>query len=706
MENQEFEVISNQITTLSNSLKDAIKNVATNDQKIVPVFSDADKNSFDTKFNSFLESASNLFSAPTDIKPLIAEKYKKQSDQITKLKNDIKRYFNDTNLHTKKFNESIDEETHKFNRSLNNLVNNYYDQKEMHASNHEAQISNLDDSIYKLKANYEAKLSDGLKKVAAEKKLLQKVYQSFQKNYNDMKVGLGNNLKDQNDTDEEEEKSINKNINFDENESYSKLDDDNVNYNDATGSSEVKTRAYMGDILNKIDEIEEIEQENKKLADQIEKMKIKNDSEIAQLKNQLTQIETDSESRLSSALKSNQEKYDNEFEAIRSKYSQIESELIKKLNGLKKEQSSTNNNLRSELSKVKAISNSCKVKLSKRMKEAENISQSKIHEKEMQVQNLKKEHAKAIYELNIENQNEIEQINPENNFNSSSCQSTSIRRKLSQVKQKVTQPQTPRGVQSPRNTKLPDDEKIDISDTKAIMDKINSSENESRQRIAQYSELKNNLQAKISDEQINTLSQLSEIEKATEISQGELNELSKKLDELQLLISNSISIPENEKEIVQQQNEEINNKKDEINRLRIEVNKRKTLQAIQSHHHQEINQIDENIQKLIQDSFTDIQQKSEDISNEQTKTNDAIKESFTKLDTILNELKEAKIDEEEVSIKERQKWSDIRSDIANSTIALCNQNKAKNTSRPTSSAATSRPIVSPSKLPPLQKSQS
>ena len=288
METQEFESISSQITSLSNNLKDAIKNIVSNDQKKSSVFSNEEKECYDTDFNSFLECASNLFSAPVDFKPLIAQKYKKQSEQIAKLQNELKRYINDTDKHTKNFNENIDEEKRKFNRSVNNLANNYFDQKEMHNSNHEAQMSNLEDSIYELKTNYEAKLSDGLKKVADEKKLLKKVYQSFQKNYNDIKTGLESNLKEANnqidvDEDETDKKSNN---NYDENNSYTKIDDENynVNYNDATGSSEVKTRAYMGDILNKIDEIEEIEQENKKLASQIETMKLKNESEIAQSK--------------------------------------------------------------------------------------------------------------------------------------------------------------------------------------------------------------------------------------------------------------------------------------------------------------------------------------------------------------------------------------------------------------------------------------
>lgn len=714
MQTQEFQTISNQIAVLTSSLKDSIKQMSSANSKL----ENESKLKNDPSFHSLIEDASNLFSAPVDFRPLITQKYKKQQDQITKLLNQLTRFVNDIEAHSKKFEENVEEEKRKFNRSINNLANNYYDQREMHTSNHEAQISNLEDAIYELKANYEAKLSDGLKKVAAEKQLLKKLYKTVQKNYNDLKPGLESNLPETNSqvyTDNEDnEKDLNKNkndINDNDNNNYNDdNDNDNNNYNDATGSSEVKTRAYMGDILNKIDEIEEVEQENKKLADQIQAMKLKNETEIAQLKNQLTQIETNTESKLNGALKANQEKYDNDFEAIKSKYAQIESELIKKLNALKKEQSATNNNLKTELSKVKAMSNSCKVKISKKIKEAEIISESKINQKKLELQNLKAEHSKAVEEFLKENKSEAGQIYPENAFNSSSSTnsrpSSSIRRKLSQSKKKVSQPQTPQPANLPRRPMQSnkEDDKIDSSDTKSLMEKINESENESMQKIAQYSELKNNLRIKIAEEDAATSNQLSEIEKETEIAQSELNDLLKNLEELQQSLSASMSITNSSNEIEKQQKDEINSKKDEINRRRVAVNKRKALQAVQSLHHQEIDKIDEDIQNIIFNSVSQIQQKSENLLDEQKKTNETLTESSTKLEAVLKELKEIKIDEEEVAIKERQKWGEIRSSIANSTIDLYNQSKNKNTSRPTSSQ--SRPIVSSSKLPPLQKSQS
>ncbi|OHT11977.1 hypothetical protein TRFO_18359 [Tritrichomonas foetus] len=729
MEN-DFEKVAEQIKSLCSGFQSIIKRIGNQQDKATQ----EESQKINNQFLSFVNETTSSLVPPVDLNPIITKRYQKQYEEICNLQQEINRLNNEIDIQTKKFNEKFDEEKRKFNMQVNNMAYNYSEQKEAHDTNHDNQMNDLEEQIYELKETFDSRFTNELEKVVDEKKMLTKVYQNFQKEFDELKTGI-----DQID-------------HMDTSDRISRLDSslhdtcdqisDFSTEKDFTDSMEVKARDMISEFSDTqtepFDEIEKLEEENLVLKQEIEDLKAKYEPEIMNLKNQLNTIEADCDLKLSATLKSNQKKYDSEFDKIRAEYSKAEEELIDKLNKLKKEKTYTINSLKNELSKIKEKADECQIRMNKRIRSAKLVSATKIQEKENQIQKINVEHKKLIEEMVKSYQKQLNEIKSENSqikseindeINKDNNDSDIIfpektfspRSKQIQARHKIVEPQKMKNIQSPRRMKQSQNEEKD--DAKSVLDKIDNTEKEYRKYMHSYQDIKKRLENEIKNDQHNLSIQIQEFGKASEIAQNELKDLNKTLDlkknEIMNRIpntyaeNNNININQNDKnndEIIKikDQDESIRKMKDELDRLRTEVSKRRALQSLQAKHHKEMNEIQSEIDTLEVDTFQKLLKESEKYAeilyNEKIKSNDEIQKTSLKLECVLKELKEAKVEAEESAIKDHQKWNDVRNDISNTTVAMCN--KMKSASRPTSSVSKARPIVSSPKLPPLQKSQS
>lgn len=655
------ENIPNQISSITQNLRDFIISLS-------PQSRNTQHQMKESEFDTFMKSTSDIIAIPADITPFFMEKYRLQSEQLKDLNSEVNQLKDDIENIMQNFNANVNNEQGKFYQNANELSDLFYAQLEIQNFDHEAQISKLKDAILSLKANYDIKSDETDEKPSIEKKPTKPPPHSIQKDYNERKIYIDNNFKESIDTeiDVNDQGSIESNSIY---ESDEKQDED-INY--TTGSSEIKTKAYMGQILKKIDEIEETEESNENLKKQISELIEKSELEIGDLKQKLNNIDSESESKLNHQLKINQQKYDDEFESTKLKYVQREKELIDQLHQLKKEQSSTSNSLKTELSKLKDLSNTLFIQISDKINEEKQSSQTSILEKEKELQSIKEKHNEFMLTL-IKNKEQKIFLQP----NSSSLLTNPRRKRLNSNADSKT-------ISSPRRSKL----KEDFGHSMPI--ELNES------LITQYTELKQKLDEKTLQEQSLSRIQMSDIEQATKLAQAELVDQTNQLGEMESALDNVDEITENS---------ESRKIKDEINRLRVEVNKRKTLQALQLHQNKEMEQIDQDLVNLSKNSSDSITKMNnhwfEKLSEEQLKTNEFIKGTQMKLEFVLKKLKDAEINEERLAISNQQKWCDLQNNDQVSARELCP--RVKRISRPTSSISQAPPFLAHPKLPHLQK---
>ena len=153
---------------------------------------------------------------------------------------------------------------------------------------------------------------------------------------------------------------------------------------------------------------------------------------------------------------------------------------------------------------------------------------------------------------------------------------------------------------------------------------------------------------------------------------------------------------------IDQQKQAIQQLREEKDRLRIDVSKRKALQALQMKQRQDIEDIEHKINEASSNLNSEIEKSTEELveqlKEEQRKSNDLIQSASAKLESALKELIDAKSEVEELTIQDMRKWGELRTGIADSTIAICK----KLNNRPISSSLTIRNNTA-SILPPLKK---
>ena len=671
--------ISNQIESISALIKTEIKSIFNGK---------ASNQSKSDNFDNFVDQTSSILVSKNDINNIILSKYKEQYDQISQIQSQVDRISKEINDKTKLFNQKIDEEKRKFNRNINNITNGYFEQKQMHYTNHENQMNDLEDQIYELKEAYDGRLTGDLERVVDEKRMLSKVYQSYQKEYDEIKMGIENSLKD------------------------ICLSDESSSFRDDLDSLEIKLRDIYSEFSDdQLDEIEKLDEENKELQNQIDNLKAKYDPEIEELNKKKQAVISEIKAQVNSALQKNQQKYDSEFENIKLHYSNIEEDLINQLNSLKKERATINDTLKNELQQLKTHLASCDARSNKKIRIAKLTASSKIQEKDDEIQRQIDENNKQLDELKQSNRIEIDQLIQNANNNESKSQNGKVSEPI-----KVSEPKPLKSINSPRRSKnlnatlnsLPTHSNdLDINNnkeqSKRIMETIDRAEMESRQYTSNYYELKQKLENDINEDKSNVLSQISSVEKALKTAQLEFNELMKKYNEKKALINQSYT--QDSPQESESLNSNFNKLKNELDRLRVEVTKRRLLSSLQAKHQQEMESIDNDMNAIEKETMYALQEKEEEMSeqliNERAKTKEVLHNASNKLISVLKELAIAKAAIEETSLSEKNQWKDIRNDISNS--ASIASYKAKASTRSTSSVATAPPILSPNNLPPLQK---
>ncbi|OHT02145.1 hypothetical protein TRFO_30911 [Tritrichomonas foetus] len=683
-----------------------------------------------TEIDSVMKETAEKVAPKMDLTPYIEKRAKAQQIEIGRLKEMITRYSNEIIKQTDNFNSRIDEEKKKFKNIANDLAIHYYEQCQTANSSHDNQMLELDDELYELKNSFDSKLSDEKEKVVIEKKLLKKVYQSFQKDYDTMKTELEGELNE-----------VNSQINEIEYEIKS-------NYGDAQKQIEELRKKIEDKCKEGDEELNSIEDENKALQAEIDKIKNENEPIIQELTEKIEKAEIEYEEKLSEQLKSNQPKFESELQSISEKFGSVEEELINKLELLRKSRSGTSESLQAELVRLKSEVNSSDSRIAKQLKIARARLDAKVHAKDTELKQFRSDQLRFIETTRHAYQNELSRVKNENenqlvifeqNLMKAAANSQQHRNNRNIGRMKVKEPQngnekgapapSPRRPKATAATRPPMVEEMDINNGN-IVDSLSSQfEERESEAIKCLNDLMASKKKAENDIKINkskACAQINELEKAIQISRDELNELKEKLvsegkdqnemknehnseeeneNENHEKLKNRVS--EREEELIyniEQQKLAIQQLKEEKDRLRVDVSKRKALQSLQIKLRQDIQEIEEKIKEVSSHVTEEIEEADLELARsfkqEQKATADQIQEASVKLERAIKNLLEAKAEAEEISMKDRQKWSELRSGIADSTLTIC---KKLNNTRPTSSSPTLRNNGPKSILPPLKK---
>ena len=683
-----------------NTLKDTIKSFdPTSNVDAKP----GNEEVFSNNINSMITDLATQIAPKVDARPIMQKRLKQQQMEIEKMKESIKRISRDIQLQTDKFNEEIEGEKRKFLSIANDLTNHYFEQRQASNEIHDNQMIELEDELYELKSTFDKRIADEKEKMEIEKKLLKKYYKSYQKKFDTMKDELQDDLNSTNMHIDNLEKEINKNYG----QVQKQIDELNA---------ELELRRKEGQ-----EQLEKIEMENKELQDQIDAIKNENEAKIAELQETIDKSETNFEEKLQEALKANQPKLEAEIEAINLKYSNIENELNAKLDKLKKSKSGAAESLQNELLRLKSEVNSIDSKIAKRLKTASAQIDAKIHAKDNELKQLRSEQLKLVEATRNAYQNELSRIKNENenkivlleqaimksvvkNHNISRQSLNRLR-----VKEPQQQPSGPIVSQTPRRPKvsippITRTSKDDSNIIESLSKEFEIIDKESRNKFASYSNTKKKIETTDKSNKTKASARINEVEKQCKSIREEINALNENInnnihtEQIIELSPRQIDLKNN----IDQQKQAIQQLREEKDRLRIDVSKRKALQALQMKQRQDIEDIEHKINEASSNLNSEIEKSTEELveqlKEEQRKSNDLIQSASAKLESALKELIDAKSEVEELTIQDMRKWGELRTGIADSTIAICK----KLNNRPISSSLTIRNNTA-SILPPLKK---
>lgn len=659
---------------------------------------------------SISHDIANEFMQKEESKPATTDVLLKQKTEIKQIKESIERISDELQKQTNHFYNEIDKEKKKAEKKENSINQNYKENFKKLIQAHKNELADLQNQLDDLKITFDSRILEEKSNAITKKMVLKQTYDSFQADYDSMRSDLEKKLKEANQqiSDLEDEISIKYGPNI---KQINELEEQ-IN----------KSKA------EKEEELSKIEKENQSLQSQIDSIKKENDTKIQNLQQKIEEEQNNFESQLADQLKINQPKFDSEIQAIHNKYNALESELNEKLETAKNSRSDQSDFLQSELMKLKSQVNSIDSKIAKKLKIARTQLESKIIAKDAEIKQLRSDNKKFIESTKQSYQTEINRIKNDNEsqlviLEQSLMKTVANANQQSKPKFNVKLPsgapkaplQTARRIRQPSH-RSPDKISKDMSHSinsgtsavESIEEHFEASQEESKKRNDEFASIKKKAENDIRINRAKASAQINELDKATKAIQEEIEILKNQIKEEEEKINQNLDSTQNSEssEIcedpkraellgnIEQQKLLIQQLKEDRDRLRVDPSKFKTLQALHAKLRKDKNEIEDNIKNASQGADFEIDKiysKMEVAYQEEVnKTEKLIQESSVRLELMLKELVDDKMKSEEINLNNSQKWNELRSGIADSTLSICKKLNASGSS-------------SSSKLPPLKK---
>lgn len=692
--------ISERIVCICNELRQEIKSfINESDTENQPNLS------ISKEIDSITSDISNEILPKIEGCPVTTELLHQQEVEIGRVKASLLEISNELQAQTSLFNEEISKEKQKLKARANELSGNYeYNFQNLYKA-HQREITELEDKLSEMKITFDSRILEEKTNVITKKMVLKQTYDSLKVEYDSMRSELENKL----------------------NEANQQINDLEQEISTTYGSCQIQINELLEKINNSKNEREaelsRLESENEELRDKIDSIKKENDRKIQDLQQKVDEEQNNFESKLSEQLKINQSKLDSEIDAITQKYQTSESELTAKLDLIKNSRSDQTDSLQSELIQLKSKVNSIDSKIAKKLKVARTQLESKIIAKDSEIKQLRSDNKKFIETTRHSYQNELSRLKNENenqlvlleqSLMKTVANSNPQTKPKFSIKQPTEAPKAP--LHTARRMKATSTRNIEpVADTRSssqistlasIEEQFEMAENESRKRTEDFAVIKRKAENEMRTNRAKACAQINEIEKAAKVIQEEIDDLKNKIKEKEEEEENqhqNSSIENSEKpskcsellDNIEQQRILIQQLKEEKDRLRVDLSKnKKALQDIHLKLRNDMNDIDEKIKnssEIVEDEIDKISSKMQIAHQEERKkTDQLLQEATLKLELILKEFIDNQNKAEEMSINDTQKWSELRSGIADSTLSICKKLNASNSTQS-------------SKLPPLKK---
>lgn len=715
------ENLANQIDNFCSELKQTIKEYANYDST-KPAISTSNIN-LTINFQNLVSDISSHISPDLKMRQVTTEMIQYQTKEIVQLQETVHNLLSEIEKQNNLYNEAIDSEKKTFQNSVNAVISNYQNSVSDLSLSHDQEIKQLEDSIEEIKMNFDSNIEKEKNEIIQQETELNCTFQTFQGQFNTMKANYEKELENLNQQTERLASEIN--------EKYGSYEDQ---------VQEMKEQIEQKQI-EYLEEMAQLSQENKEISESIEKVRNENQSKIEELQIKIKNKEKNCERKIQSALKAKLPQLENEINSLTNQFELNERELTSKLESLKKQRSNQTDSLQSELVKLKSEVNSCDSRIAKQLKSDRAKFDAKILAKESELKQFKSDGIKFIEMTRQAHQAELARLKNENenmivileqSLMKAVSNNEGTQRRIPNPRNKpkpvdntgktfqVVEPNpSSQSMQTPRRIKDTTIENVQIDPNISCSNSFESQfalkEKEARGKTNEFTIVKKKAENEARANRAKACAQLNELEKTVKSSEKELIDLKEQLrieeekhkeqskEEEEEDDDESQKVPTKIDELrnsVEQQKAAIQQLKEEKDKLRVEIPKRKALQALHLKLRKDKSEIEEKIKIAsagVNDEIDKIATKMiKTHQEEQQKTNELLSEATIKLESLLMELVNAENEAEEVKMKDIEKWGQLRSGIADSTLSI---DKKLNSGRPSSSTV----LKGQSNLPPLKK---
>ena len=474
------------------------------------------------------------------------------------------------------------------------------------------------------------------------------------------------------------------------------------------------------------EKIHELEKTNETLKAELKEKTAKHDAQINEIQAKIDEKTKESEQDLETKIKNKQNELDSKLNDYEEAQKRIEDELMKKYNEQKSMNSKTIENLQSILTSLNNQINEIESTSSKKLEIIQEQNEKRVKEKEREIQSFFADQKREIDDLRHKYEAEI-QFNSKRNDQLYSkiekelidCANNLHKNKMflesqlnnliltkNELEQKIFEKTKPIEKFSFQNTTIADITSQEnsvsnnnLSNIEVISQRFERFDSISNQKLLELRDLKLSKKNELTNYKKESNDLIQHEEGISIAISDEINSKTLRFEKNQAKIKELLKLHENEekklrkefKTKIKMQKDVIRQCNEELQRLKIDDLKKAQLSLCQADHRENVKKLMDEINTLknqLKIDVDNIQEKMEiEIKTERFENQKRIVEAQDKLTDVLKKLSIKKLNCIDDCEKDQQKWSELRSDIANSNLKILSSlvSKSNMNSRPSSS---------------------